>query len=419
MTETFGCSNAPSVNEKTSALVLDGRAAKKTSHLTWLFETARKYSGSDAFRKPGGRVVVVRSGQILSSPETQNPEAAAVSEAMVGFAKSLAKENGSRGATVNLLCDATPPTKSTSSANIEAPLEWLLSNQSAYVTGQELVVQNSPQPRNHNAGTILITGAAGAIGESTAEYFCATQDEGTTPRKLLLLDHPSIESKLSRLAESLALKTPSTVIDTISLDLSDAENAAKLLAGEASQRKGFSRIIHAAGITRDKTLRNMDLETSWLPVMKINLEATMAIDRALVSTPGALFSPRNDGVSSSNTPMGYSSFIYISSVSGICGNAGQSNYAATKAALLAYAKSMAYEFPDHGFRVVSPGFIQTDMTAKMPVLVRTIASKLNVLGQAGQPEDIAAAIAFLSSPEAACLAPGSNLRVCGLFMGGR
>ena len=416
VTETLGASIG-NADTDANAVVLDARAAKSTSDLTWLYHAAKQHSNSSAFRKPGGRVVVLRT----CPDQMQNPEAAATSEAIVGFAKSLAKENGSRGATVNLLRDSTgtsqqeQTTASSTNDAVEAPLQWLLSHQSCYVTGQELSVSGQPysQPTtaksdDKTTGAVLITGAAGAIGKATAEFLCANHDAGKPPAKLLLVDHPSTESKLKQIANDLAAKGASEV-DTLPLDLVQCDAASILSETGTLMGAGFCRVLHAAGITRDKTLRNMDLETSWLPVLQVNLEATMAIDQALLSTPGAL-------VDSSE---GYSAFVYISSISGISGNAGQSNYAATKAGLLGYAEAMARLHSNHGFRVVSPGFIQTDMTQKMPLLVRTIASRLNALGQAGQPEDVAAAIAFLSSPEAAGLAPGLNLRVCGLFMGGR
>lgn len=433
------------VNKDADAIVLDARAATTTADLTWLYHAAKKHANTNAFRAPGGRVVVLRTCPdqlLLLSRQKQNqnqkftPQAVAVSEAIVGFTKSLAKENGSRGATVNLLCDATgiTPTATNTTTNhittdaVEAPLQWLLSNQSCYVTGQELSVSGQPNYSHATPSTntskpevVLITGAAGAIGKSTAEFLCNNNnnspDASKPPPSLLILDHPSTEAKLQQIAKELADTTgdANQIIETLPLDITQ-DNAGSIIAERGAQMGGFNRVLHAAGITRDKTLRNMDLEASWLPVLQVNLEATMNIDQALLSTPGALV-VSHDG----DEEEGYSGFVYISSISGISGNAGQSNYAASKAALLGYAQAMSqqYDSNKYGFRVVSPGFIQTDMTQKMPFLVRIIASRLNAMGQAGQPEDVAAAIAFLSSPEAAGLTPGLNLRVCASFMGGR
>ena len=386
----------------TNAVVLDARDAKCLSDLTWLYKAAQKHSGSAAFRKPGGRVVILRASS-LSSSSLNNPETVAVQEAIVGFAKSLAKENGTRGATVNLLCDETGAKISKDDA-CTGPLDWLLSCESAYVTGQEMRITKLAATAYDSAeckGGILVTGAAGAIGKATAEYF-ANNDPTTEASNLLLVDHPSTENKLDQIASKLSDKS----VDILPLDLTQ-EGASDTLAKEGTRLGGLKRIIHAAGITRDKTLIKMEYESSWLPVLQVNLQAAINIDKVLLDTPGAL------------CPSNSSSFVYFSSTSGINGNAGQSNYAASKSGLLGYAVAMGHNHPQHNFRVVSPGFIATDMTAKMPWLVRMIGSRLNALGQAGTPEDIAAAVAFLSSREASGLAPGMNLRVCGMFMGGR
>jgi 3-oxoacyl-[acyl-carrier protein] reductase len=410
-------------NNEVNAIVLDARSATSLSDLTWLYEAAKKHSESAAFRKPGGRVVIMRS----SGQHQQEPEAVAVNEAIVGFGKSLAKENGPRGATVNLVCDAT--TRQQHGADekddpCSAPLTWLLSHESSYVTGQELTVDGPPSQRvshDNKEGAVLITGAAGAIGKATADYFCNSNNNESAkharpiePPNLLLVDHPSTQGALELLAQHLTessadLQPPD--VHVLPLDVTHPD-AGATLAQEGSRYGGLERVIHAAGITRDKTLRNMDYESSWSPVLQVNLQAVMDIDKTLLSTPGSLLG----GADSSSTG---ASFVYFSSTSGIAGNAGQSNYAASKAGLLGYAQAMSSANPQHHFRVVSPGFIATDMTAKMPFLVRTVASRLNALGQAGQPMDVAATVAFLSSREAAGLAPGSNLRVCGLFMGGR
>jgi hypothetical protein len=120
---------------------------------------AQTHSRSAAFRKAGGRVVILRR-----SPETlKTAEACAVSEGLVGFARSLAQENGRHGATVNILCDASSAGDAIDAC--DAPLEWLLSAGSCYVTGQELAVVRSPpysatQLEEEARSAALITGAA-------------------------------------------------------------------------------------------------------------------------------------------------------------------------------------------------------------------------------------------------------------------
>jgi len=185
-------------------------------------------------------------------------------------------------------------------------------------------------------------------------------------------------------------------------------SAGAAIAKLGVERDGFGAVAHAAGITRDKTLSKMGLAEHWQPVIDVNLKAVADIDAALLSTPRAL----------RPASVGGCGFVSYGSTSGVAGNFGQTNYGASKAGLMGYAKAMGTT-SDHRFFVVAPGFIVTEMTKKVPFLQRTIGARLNALGQGGLPEDVAHAVAFLSSHAAAGLAPGSVLRVCGLFMGGR
>jgi 3-oxoacyl-[acyl-carrier protein] reductase len=215
------------------------------------------------------------------------------------------------------------------------------------VTGQELTVAKLPTKRSSDKrGAILVTGAAGAIGKATAEFL----HQSESWPKLLIVDHPSTEKRLNQIATDL-----SGAIDMLPLDLTQPD-ASEILVKEGVRLGGWERIIHAAGITSDKTLRNMEYSSSWWPVMQVNLEAAMNIDQAILNSPGALFEDGESGAS----------FVYFSSISGISGNYGQSNYAASKSGLLGYAVAMGHKYPAHSFRVVSPGFIATPMTAKMP-----------------------------------------------------
>jgi len=155
-------------------------------------------------------------------------------------------------------------------------------------------------------------------------------------------------------------------------------------------------VVHNAGITRDKTLGNMSAD-QWDMVLAVNLIA-------LIRTNEALIEHVRDG----------GRIIAMSSVGGIAGNAGQTNYGCTKAGVIGYVQGLAPRAAQRGITVnaVAPGFIETQMTAAMPMVTREVARRLCSLSQGGLPEDIAEAIVFLASPDAAGLT-GEVLRVCG------
>ena len=161
--------------------------------------------------------------------------------------------------------------------------------------------------------------------------------------------------------------------------------------------------MHNAGITRDKTLANMD-ESKWGSVLAVNLASQLAMNRQLLDS-GVLGS----------TPH----VVSLASTSGIAGNRGQTNYAASKAGIIGMVSAMAQEFQKAGgtINAVAPGFIETDMTKAMPTVTREVARRLNSLQQGGRPEDVAQAVGFLVSDAAGCI-NGQTLRVCGQSMVG-
>jgi 3-oxoacyl-[acyl-carrier protein] reductase len=156
-------------------------------------------------------------------------------------------------------------------------------------------------------------------------------------------------------------------------------------------------VVHNAGITRDKTLAGMDA-SRWNAVLDINLVSQQRIDAALL-----------DGVLNENGRI-----ISVSSMSGIAGNRGQTNYAASKAGVIGRVEALAPSLRKQNITInaVAPGFIETDMTAAMPVAVREVGRRMNSLAQGGQPVDVAEAIAWLAEPDSAGVT-GQTLRVCG------
>jgi len=157
-------------------------------------------------------------------------------------------------------------------------------------------------------------------------------------------------------------------------------------------------VVHNAGITRDRTLAKMTRD-EWDQVLAVNFEAIVALDDALLAA-GTL---RDEG-----------RLVYLSSVSGVAGNFGQTNYAATKAALIGYVTAVAPRLAPRGVcaNAVAPGFIETGMVARMPFVMREAGRRLNSLSQGGQPQDVAELVTFLASPGAYGIT-GATIRVCG------
>lgn len=164
-----------------------------------------------------------------------------------------------------------------------------------------------------------------------------------------------------------------------------------------------SILVNNAGITRDNLLMRMK-EEEWNDIINTNLSSVYRLSKACLR---AMMKARKGRI------------ISISSVVGVAGNAGQTNYAAAKAGLLGFTKSLAREVGARGITVnaVAPGFIDTDMTRGLPDAQREALLSEIPLNRLGQPQEVAAAVAFLASPEAAYIT-GETLHVNGgMFMG--
>ena len=328
-----------------------------------------------------GRVVV------LGRPPAAmgDAEAAAAQSSLEGFTRSVGKEIGKKGSTANLIY-----VHEGAEQRVAGVVRFLLSARSAFVSGQPFYVSELAQdagdpvwaqPLEHKVA--LVTGAARGIGKATAALLAA---EGA---HVFCLDRPEDDSLVSKVARQIE-GTPLLV------DIS-AQDAARTIIEAVQKRGGLDIVVHNAGITRDKTLAWMK-EEQWDLTIDVNLSAVARITSALLE--GGL----NDG----------GRIICLSSVAGIAGNLGQTNYAASKSGLIGYVRHLCGALAARGITInaVAPGFIETRMTAAVPLAIREGGRRLSSLGQGGQPRDVGELITFLSTPGAAGLT-GNVIRACG------
>lgn len=341
-------------------------------------------AGSLRDLRPGGRVITISR----PAAEATTPDAAAARQGVDGFLRSLAKELRA-GATGNgvLLADGTTAT----SPSVLAATRFFLSGRSAFVDGQFLAVSTGDgvlpgNPEQPLAGKIaVVTGAARGIGAQIARTL---HRDGAT---LVLVDIPAAGDQLAAVANQVHGTA-------LQLDITRTD-AGQRIIDHAVQRHGrLDVVVHNAGVTRDKLLANMD-PARWNTVININIAAQLRINEALLSSDHFQPSPR---------------IVSVASTSGIAGNRGQTNYAASKGGVMGMVRATAPLIASRGgtINAVAPGFIETEMTARIPFAVREVARRLNSLQQGGLPSDVAETIAFLASDAAGGI-NGEVLRVCG------
>ena len=379
--ETFGRPARPldalGPGARIRAVVYDATGIGDLAGLPSLFESVQPLVSRLA---SSGRIVVVARGG--GEPET---EAAAAQAALEGFVRSVAKEIGRAGATANLIRVEDGARK-----HLAPVLRFLLSGKSAFITGQPIAIgtpardveEQPPLVRPLEKKIALVTGAARGIGAATARALAL---EGA---HVVCLDRPADVGPASQLAREIG-GTP------LGVDVA-AEGGAGVVEQAVRALGGVDVLVHNAGITRDKTLARMSSE-QWGSVLAVNLGAVLRMTAALEPLL------RDQG-----------RIVCLSSVAGIAGNVGQTAYAASKAGVLGFVRATAERLAERGITVnaVAPGFIETKMTAAMPMAIREAARRLSALGQGGRPEDVAQAIVFLASPGAQGIT-GRALRVCG------
>ncbi|GAA5135816.1 3-oxoacyl-ACP reductase [Alloalcanivorax gelatiniphagus] len=329
------------------------------------------------------RVVVIGR-----TPETLAGAARVAQRGLEGFTRSVGKEI-KRGATVQLVyCEAG------AESQLAAPLHFFLSPKSAYVSAQVVRVgaagfdaANFDWDKPLAGKKALVTGGSRGIGASIARVLARDGAQVT------VLDIPPMAEDLNKVAEEIQGQT-------LELDIT-SEDAPRVIAEAARKMGGLDIVVHNAGVTRDKMLGNMP-ENFWDMVMNINIASQLRINEQLVA---------DDGLGEGGR------IISISSIAGIAGNLGQTNYGTSKAAVIGMIDTYSEEYADKGITVnaVAPGFIETQMTAAIPFTIREAGRRMNAMNQGGQPVDVAEAIAFFASPAAQGLT-GNVIRVCGQMM---
>lgn len=381
----------PAYSGKLGAIVVDLTGLAKVSDLEQLRAVLRP-----AVRglEGSGRVVLV-----ARSPESYGDdlEARVVAQGLDGINRSVGKELRG-GATSNLVW--VEPT--TSPEALASTLRFLLEGRSAYVDGQSwrigagtVLAEEATSDRPYEGRVVVVTGAARGIGAAIARTFAR---DGA---KVVCVDIPAAGEALTQVANEIKGTA-------LQLDITVPDAGAKIAEHVAARYDGAKTyaVIHNAGITRDRMLANLD-EKGWGQVLDVNLSAQLRMNEQLLDG-------RDGGLADGGRIIG------ISSTSGIAGNKGQSNYAASKAAIVGLVRAMAPKLADRGITInaVGPGFIETDMTEAIPFVQREIFKRSNSLQQGGKPGDVAETIAYLADPASAAVT-GQVVRVCGQALVGQ
>ncbi len=223
----------------------------------------------------------------------------------------------------------------------------------------------------------MITGSARGIGRAIAERLASEGARVIISDVLEDVAENTVREFRAKGYEAVAMKA----------DVSKADDAGRLIDEAVKKYETLDIVVNNAGITRDALMMRMK-EADWDAVLNVNLKGAFLVTQAAAKV---MIKQRSGRI------------VNISSVVGRMGNAGQTNYAASKAGLIGLTKAAAKELASRGITVnaIAPGFIKTEMTDKMPEAAREKLSGGIPLGRLGLPEDVAAVTAFLVSDDAA------------------
>ncbi|GCE40232.1 3-oxoacyl-[acyl-carrier protein] reductase [Rhodococcus wratislaviensis] len=368
-------------DDRYGALVFDATGIGSVTELAQLFEFFQPVIRN---LTPSARVVVIGT----TPEETSGVDEHIAQRALEGFTRSVGKEI-KRGATAQLVY--VSPKAPTGLSGLESTLRFLLSAKSAFVSGQVIRVgsEDSVAPADWDkpldGKVAIVTGAARGIGATIAEVLSR---DGA---HVICADIPAAGEALSETANKVGGTS-------LALDVTADDAADKLAEFVLERHGGADIIVHNAGITRDKTLANMD-EGRWNMVIGVNLLAPQRITDVLVAK-GAL---KEGG-----------RVIDVSSIAGIAGNRGQTNYGTSKAGVIGLVQASAPVLAKKKITInaVAPGFIETAMTAAIPFATREAGRRMSSLLQGGETVDVAETVAYFASP-ASNAVTGQIVRVCG------
>ncbi|MET4166608.1 MULTISPECIES: 3-oxoacyl-ACP reductase [Gordonia] len=367
--------------DKFGGLVFDATGITSPAELRQLFEFFQPAMRSTA---PCARFLVIGT-----TPElVTDPSERVAQRALEGFTRSLGKEL-LKGSTVQLVY--VSPDAKTGLTGLESTVRFVLSAKSAFVDAQVIRVggADATAPKNWDrpleGKVAVVTGAARGIGATIAEVLSR---DGA---HVIAADVPQAGDALSETAN----KVGGTAFP---LDVTAADAGAKLAEHALERHGGIDIIVNNAGITRDKLLANMD-DSRWDAVIAVNLIAPQTLVETLLEK-GAL---REGGA-----------VVDVSSIAGIAGNRGQTNYGASKAGVIGLVDAYAPILAEKGITInaVAPGFIETKMTAAIPLATREAGRLMSSLQQGGQTVDVAETVAYFANPASNAIT-GNVVRVCG------